>query len=75
VKISINPLKGDKIVKDFITPGPGQYENELTLGNKFPISSLRNTATSAWTKEKKFFSPTNSKLLFFPISLIEKIKN
>jgi len=66
VKVTINPLKTEKSVKDFITPGPGQYNTELTMGNKFAISSLRNTVTSVWTKEKRFIPPySNKKVLFY----------
>lgn len=64
-KISINPLKTERSTKKFITPGPGQYDGlELGIGQKYPISHLRNTVSNVWGFSKvKRFRPAYSNFI------------
>jgi len=64
-------MKREKSIKDFVTPGPGEYQNiDICMGKKFTLSSFRNTVANVWghSKEKRFRPPFSN--FFYQIFVI-----
>lgn len=60
-KYTINPEKKYvKNDKDYVEPGPGQYESTDNFEGIYPVSSLRSTVKNLWgsSKVERFKNPS-----------------
>lgn len=60
-------MKAEKTIQDFVTPGPGKYDNvDMSLGKKYSVSSFRNTVANVWghSKEKRFRPPFSNLIIY-----------